>query len=64
MLNILFILIQRITDGYLKRNITRWMKQYELSKTGENAVFDKLSNWLLENVPEQKRATIVHGDYR
>jgi aminoglycoside phosphotransferase (APT) family kinase protein len=50
--------------NYYERQIGRWTKQYLASKTEELPAMDRLMAWLPENVPEQTRTVIVHGDYR
>ncbi|CAC5387428.1 ACAD10 [Mytilus coruscus] len=50
--------------GYLQRNITRWTRQYEASKTHEIEAMDKLIKWLSEHLPQDERVTVVHGDFR
>lgn len=50
--------------SYIARQVSRWSKQYELSKTQEIPEMDKLMAWLPENIPEDEESTIVHGDYR
>ena len=51
-------------EGYVARQIARWSKQYKASETAEITAMDSLINWLPTHVPEQERATIVHGDFR
>ncbi len=50
--------------NYYERQIGRWTKQYLASKTEEIEAMDKLMAWLPDNIPEQKKTVIVHGDYR
>lgn len=50
--------------GYMGRQVARWSKQYEASKTDELAEMDKLMVWLPENMPDDRETTIVHGDFR
>jgi aminoglycoside phosphotransferase (APT) family kinase protein len=50
--------------NYYERQIGRWTKQYLASKTEEIEAMDRLMAWLPENIPEQKKTVIVHGDYR
>ncbi len=50
--------------NYYERQISRWTKQYVASKTEEIEAMDKLMAWLPDNIPEQKKTVIVHGDYR
>ena len=51
-------------ENYVGRQIARWSKQYEASKTGEVAEMDRLMAWLPQNVPAREETTLVHGDFR
>jgi aminoglycoside phosphotransferase (APT) family kinase protein len=51
-------------EGYLERQVRRWKKQLESSRSRELPGIDELADWLDQHVPASKRATIVHGDYR
>ena len=50
--------------NYFARQVDRWTKQYRASETQYIPEFEKLAEWLPKTVPEQKRVSIVHGDYR
>ena len=50
--------------NYYERQIGRWSKQYIASQTDKIEAMDKLMAWLPDNVPQQHRSVIVHGDYR
>ena len=50
--------------GYMTRQVGRWSKQYEASKTGELPAMDKLMTWLPEHLPDDEETTIAHGDFR
>ena len=50
--------------GYMGRQVARWSKQYEASKTDDLPEMDKLMVWLPENMPDDSETTIVHGDFR
>jgi len=50
--------------AYIARQLKTWTRQYEASKTGELPAMDKLIQKLGERLPDDDRATIVHGDYR
>lgn len=51
--------------NFLERQIGRWSKQYEASRTGENPSMEKLMEWLPENIPaDSDETTIAHGDFR
>ena len=51
-------------EDYIKRQLKRWMGQWEKSKTRELPAMDEVFAGLSENIPEQVGAGIVHGDYR
>ena len=51
-------------DGYLERQVRRWKKQLESSRSREIAGMDELVARLEGNIPAGGDATIVHGDYR
>jgi aminoglycoside phosphotransferase (APT) family kinase protein len=50
--------------NYFARQVDRWTKQYRASETQHIPEVEKLIEWLPRTVPEQKRISIVHGDYR
>jgi aminoglycoside phosphotransferase (APT) family kinase protein len=50
--------------GYVARQVARWSKQYEASKTRDIASMDALVAYLPLNVPNGDETTLVHGDYR
>ncbi len=53
---------------YLRRQVARWSRQYESSKTHPIEAMDKLMAWLPARVPAEAAdgsdTTIVHGDFR
>ncbi len=51
-------------DHYVSRQIERWTKQYEASKTEELPAMNSLMAWLRANIPERDESAIVHGDFR
>ncbi len=50
--------------NYFARQIARWAKQWELSKTRELPEIGRLVDWLSANIPADETSAIVHGDYR
>ena len=50
--------------NFFERQIARWTKQWELSKTREIPEIDGLIPWLTRRIPDAKTVSIVHGDYR
>ncbi len=51
-------------EDYVARQLNRWQRQWEGSKTREVPLVDVVHAKLEERIPEQGPATIVHGDYR
>ncbi|MEO6472988.1 MAG: phosphotransferase family protein [Aeromicrobium sp.] len=51
-------------DGYLGRQIRRWKKQLESSRSRELPGMDELIARLEATLPQESGATIVHGDFR
>ena len=51
--------------NYFARQIQRWTRQYESTRTVPIASMDRLIEWLPRHVPEDDdRVALVHGDYR
>jgi aminoglycoside phosphotransferase (APT) family kinase protein len=51
-------------DGFLVRQVERWGKQYDGSRNRELPELDTLQRELHANIPETRRSSILHGDYR
>jgi len=51
-------------DGYLERQLRRFLGLWEHNKTREIPEVEVVGTWLRENLPPSPAATIVHGDYR
>ncbi|MBI4934502.1 MAG: phosphotransferase family protein [Actinobacteria bacterium] len=51
-------------EGYIARQLKRWYGQWNQQKTRELPAIDQVHDALLQRIPEQGPATIVHGDYR
>ena len=51
-------------DGYAERQLKRWMRQWEASKTRELAAMEETHRLLSARVPPQHATSLVHGDYR
>lgn len=51
-------------DGYLERQVRRWRKQLESSRSRDIAGIDELAERLSASIPATGEGTIVHGDYR
>ncbi|AHH97765.1 phosphotransferase family protein [Kutzneria albida] len=51
-------------EGFMARQVARWRKQLDASRSRELPGIDELHTALGAAVPTAQRATIVHGDYR
>ena len=51
-------------EGYLTRQVARWGKQWEATRTDGQEALDTLARDLGASVPVSARSAIVHGDYR
>jgi len=50
--------------NYFARQISRWSRQYEASRTDDLPEMDRLAAWLPNAIPAgDDRTTIIHGDY-
>ncbi|MCP4666522.1 MAG: phosphotransferase [Deltaproteobacteria bacterium] len=50
--------------NYMARQVGRWTRQYESSKTDDIESMDNLITWMGEHIPSDDATTIVHGDFR
>jgi aminoglycoside phosphotransferase (APT) family kinase protein len=50
--------------GYVARQVERWTKQYEASKTEDVPAMNALMKWLASTSPRADETTLIHGDYR
>jgi aminoglycoside phosphotransferase (APT) family kinase protein len=52
-------------SNYIEREIARWTNQYlRDSGAGRDINTDRVSAWLLQNIPPADLTAIVHGDFR
>ena len=51
-------------EGYVERQVTRWSKQWDQSKTRELPEIDVVARKLREHLPVQQGVSIAHGDFR
>jgi len=51
-------------EGYIARQLKRWYGQWQQQRTRDLPAIDAVHDALLDRIPEQGPATIVHGDYR
>ncbi len=51
-------------NGYVERQVTGWARRYEKAKTDEYADVERLSAWLIEHMPSDGGAVLIHNDYK
>ena len=51
-------------ENYLARQIARWTRQYQASKTHAIEAMDRLIEWLPAHVPSKEEVSVAHGDFR
>jgi aminoglycoside phosphotransferase (APT) family kinase protein len=51
-------------EGYNERQVRRFAGLWDVNKTRELPRVREVGEWLAANVPEQRDATVVHGDFR
>jgi aminoglycoside phosphotransferase (APT) family kinase protein len=52
------------SGNYFARQIARWTRQWELSRTRDDANIAHLIEWLPQNIPDGDVTGVAHGDYR
>ncbi len=50
--------------NYFTRQLARWTKQWQTSRTRESSEVERLIDWLPKHVPDERETTICHGDFR
>lgn len=50
--------------NYFARQVNRWTRQWQLSRTREDLHIERLIGWLPEHIPADDTTSVVHGDYR
>jgi aminoglycoside phosphotransferase (APT) family kinase protein len=51
-------------SGYLERQLRRFGSLLETNATRPLPELEQVADWLVENMPESRRTTFVHGDFR
>jgi aminoglycoside phosphotransferase (APT) family kinase protein len=51
-------------DGYLERQVPRWLGQLERYKTRDLPEVDEAGRWLADHTPPMQSPTVIHGDYK
>src|SRR5512139_508627 len=50
--------------NYFARQVARWTRQWEMSRTRPNPWLDRLIEWLPAHLPEGAEIAVCHGDFR
>jgi aminoglycoside phosphotransferase (APT) family kinase protein len=53
----------RRPESLASRQLRRWRRQWEASKTRELADIDDVGDWLEARMPEERETVLLHGDY-
>lgn len=51
-------------EGFLDRQVDRWMTQLDSYRVRELDDIDELAHWLQVNIPGRADLTVMHGDYK
>ena len=51
-------------EGFLDRQVDRWMTQLDSYRVRELDDVDELARWLQANIPDRADLTVMHGDYK
>jgi aminoglycoside phosphotransferase (APT) family kinase protein len=51
-------------DGYLDRQVPRWLGQLDRYRTRDLPEVDAAGRWLQEHTPKMQAPTVIHGDYK
>jgi len=51
-------------EGFLERQVERWLSQLATYRTREIPGLDEVSAWLGDHVPKAQEPAIIHGDYQ
>jgi aminoglycoside phosphotransferase (APT) family kinase protein len=53
----------RRPESLISRQLRRWRRQWEASKTRELADVEDVAGWLEARMPEERETVLLHGDY-
>ncbi len=51
-------------DGFMERQVHGWISRYDRAKTEELPEVDSLIKWLVNHIPAQSEAAVIHYDYK
>jgi aminoglycoside phosphotransferase (APT) family kinase protein len=53
----------RRSESLISRQLRRWRRQWEASRTRDSADVDEVGAWLEARMPEERETVLLHGDY-
>jgi aminoglycoside phosphotransferase (APT) family kinase protein len=51
-------------DGFVERQVNSWIKRYLNTKTEDSPHFERVSKWIVDNMPKSKYVSVIHNDYK
>lgn len=51
-------------EGYVRRQVEGWIGRWEKARTDDVPDIDALGRWLVEHMPADSGASVVHNDYK
>lgn len=51
-------------DGYVRRQVSGWVKRYYDAETDTIENMNKIADWLSKQIPRAQKATLLHNDYK
>ena len=51
-------------EGFLERQVRGWFERWNRAKTEENALMDRIIQWLTDQMPASPAPTLVHNDFK
>ncbi len=51
-------------EGYVERQVRGWADRYRNARTDDIADMEFLEKWLIENMPKESGAALIHNDYK
>ncbi|WP_420489183.1 phosphotransferase family protein [Neobacillus vireti] len=51
-------------SGFLERQVNGWIQRYLKYKTDDIPYFEKLSQWLVDHIPNSQYSSLIHNDYK
>ena len=51
-------------EGFLQRQVEGWTGRWEKAKHEESPLADELARWLLDELPAERRPSLLHNDWR